>query len=178
MSSRPARSPAPAGPPGFRRAVRLGWLEAIGVPVLALLPALALFDQLGPSTASATVTAEAGSRRVELSVEHPRVVRHRGQTTLVVGVGNAGLQALEGLRIGIDDTYLGRFSKVEMLQAAHSDATGLVEVEVPPLGAGERTTVRVRLEAGDWGRFGGSVRVADAEGVALVGLSMSTRVLP
>ncbi|MDR7152244.1 hypothetical protein J2W49_004220 [Hydrogenophaga palleronii] len=178
MSSRPSRSPEPDGPPVFRRAVRVGWLEAIGVPVLALLPVLALFDQLGPSTARATATSETGPGRVELSVEHPRTVRHRGQTELVVGVHNAGTQVLEGLRIGIDETYLGRFARVDMLPSAQSDASGHVEVALPPLRAGERTTVRMRLEAGSWGGFGGTVQVADAERIVLVGLDISTWVLP
>lgn len=176
--TRPPRSPEPAGPPVFRRAVRLGRLEAIGIPVLALLPVLALFGQLGPSTALVTATSENGTSRVELSVEHPWVVRHRGQTELVVDVRNAGTQALEGLRIGIDEAYLGRFAQVEMLPPAQSDASGHVEVAMPPLSAGERATVRVQLEAGNWGEFGGSVRVADAERIALVSLDMSTRVLP
>jgi hypothetical protein len=158
--------------------VRLGWLEAIGIPALALLPVLALFGQLGPSTALATATSETGASRVELSVEHPRVVRHRGQTELVVDVRNAGTQALEGLSIGIDEAYLGRFAQVEMLPSAQSDASGDVEVALPLLRAGERTTVRVRLEAGNWGGFDGTVQVADAGRIALVSLDMSTWVLP
>ncbi|HEX5736877.1 MAG TPA: hypothetical protein VFY22_00075, partial [Hydrogenophaga sp.] len=74
----------PDAPPAFRRALRLGWLEGIGVPALALLPALAIFGQLGPSTARTTASTLVGPDRVELSVVHPSVVRHRGLAELVV----------------------------------------------------------------------------------------------
>ncbi|HEX5738412.1 MAG TPA: hypothetical protein VFY22_07880, partial [Hydrogenophaga sp.] len=82
------------------------------------------------------------------------------------------------LRVGIDESYLARFSQADMLPAPESVTSGHIEVAIPPLRAGEQAHVRVRLEAGDGGNVDGAVRVNNGEHAPLASLKVSTWVLP
>jgi len=162
----------------YRRMVRLGRLEWIGVPLLALLPLLSLGGWLGPATErlSATVPNGAGSLTVEIA--YPSRTRHRAGSELAIQVTNAGPGEARDLAIGIEEAYLARFSRADAQPAPDAVAAGRVRMPLPALRAGERASVRVRLEADDWGRLPGWIEVGPRERPALTRQHFSTLVLP
>jgi len=162
----------------FDRALRIGPLEGIGIPLLALLPLLALTGRLGPSNALATGQADIGSGRVELAVEHPDTLRHRAAGQLRVVVTNRSAQDLRDLVLLIDDHYLGRFATAEVGAMVRPLPGGQLGIPLPDLRAGEHAGVRVALTAGDWGRWQGWVGISRAGAASTERLRFSTVVLP
>ncbi|MBL0944055.1 MAG: hypothetical protein IBJ04_07000 [Hydrogenophaga sp.] len=173
----------PAPPPGFVRRVRLGRLEAIGLPVLALLPCLALSGLLGPTDISRSAQLALIPGTVALRVQHPSRLRHRGSGSLLIEVVNTGDQPLPALSLGISEGYLDRFSRADLLPATAADSrSGRLAVGLPALRAGERTRLHIRLEADGWGRHRGWVDLTSdgrpGGGPGLVRLDFDTVVLP
>lgn len=167
--------PLPPHPPRYRREVRLGALEWIGIPALALLPVLALSGALGPSSARMVVQAPDA---LWMDVSHPSRLRHLGTGELVVSVTNTGAKGTQALAIGFDEDYLAHFSSIEALPAPEAFRSGRAWVSLPTLAPGERTSVRVRLEPNDWGQLPGWVELGRPGQRALARLDFSTLVLP
>ena len=76
------RTPAANQPPhhrarAYQRVVRLGWLEWIGIPALALLPLLALAGWLGPASQRLEATVPHGAGALKLEVSYPSRTRHK-----------------------------------------------------------------------------------------------------
>lgn len=171
-------TPPPALPrpsPAYRRVVRLGPLEGIGVAALALLPLLSMLSALGPAHARLATEAP-GALTVDLT--HPSRLRHQGTGELVIAVTNGGTQAARDLVVALDESYLARFARSDATPAPAAIASGRVRVPLPPLAPGERASVRVRLEAKDWGRLAGWIELTASDRPALARLAFSTLVLP
>jgi hypothetical protein len=160
----------------YPRVVRLGPLEWIGVPLLALLPVLALLGVLGPSNAEQAVAVPASDLLVELS--YPSRLRHKGDGEMRVLVHNTGSAPRRGLLLGLDQNYLERFGRVQSLPPSQSMVSGALRIALPPLAGGESASVRLMLEAGDWGRLPGWIELGDERGTALTRMEFRTLVLP
>ena len=167
--------PLPRPPPSYARVVRLGALEWVGIPLLALLPLLSLANLLGPSEDHLAAETP-GALAVNLT--HPSRLRHQGTGELVVAVTNTGTQAAQDLVVSLDEAYLSRFLGAETTPAPSAIVAGRVRVPLPPLAPGERASVRVRLEADDWGRLPGWVELGGAGQAAPTRLAFTTLVLP
>lgn len=166
--------PQPGRP--YPRVVRLGALEWIGIPLLALLPALALLGALGPAHTEVEETVPAANLRLEL--RHPARLRHKSDGALRVRVHNSGPTERRGLTIGLDQHYLDHFGRVLALPPPQSLSGEALRIPLPPLAAGESASVRLVLEANDWGRRTGWIELGDERGQALARLEFQTLVLP
>jgi hypothetical protein len=160
----------------YPRQVRLGAIEWIGIPLLALLPVLGLVGALGPSNASLAVSVPTAQLRIELS--HPARLRHKGDGEMRVLVRNTGSSEQRGLSIGLDQHYLEGFGRVQALPPLQSLGGEALRIELPGLPAGESASVRLMLEAGDWGRHPGWIELANERGTTLARLDFQTLVLP
>jgi hypothetical protein len=167
--------PLPRPPSSYARVVRLGALEWVGIPLLALLPVLSLASLLGPSEGHLDGEAP-GALAVNLT--HPSRLRHQGTGELVVAVTNTGNQPTQDLVVALDEAYLSRFQRAEATPAPSAIVDGRVRVSLPPLAPGERASVRVHLEADDWGLLPGWVELGGAGQAAPTRLAFSTLVLP
>src|SRR5690606_27563148 len=88
----------------YPRVLRLGALEWIGIPLLGLLPLLALFGALGPTNARlAMPVAEAGLR---VDISYPQRLRHKADGEIRVAVHNTGSAERRGLTLSLDQHYL------------------------------------------------------------------------
>lgn len=162
----------------YRRVVRLGGLEWIGVSALAVLPLLALGGWLGPAGARLEASVPNGAGALAVEVLYPSLTRHKAGSELAIQVTNAGPGDARELAIGIEEAYLARFSRADSQPAPDAVAAGRVRVPLPPLRAGESASVRIRLEADDWGRLPGWIELGPRERPALTRQHFSTLVLP
>lgn len=166
--------PRPKEP--YPRVVRLGPLEWIGIPLLALLPVLALLGVLGPSTAQLSAAVPEANLQVELS--YPSRLRHKADGEMWVLVRNTGGSDQRGLTLGLDQTYLERFGRVQALPAAQSLSDSALRIALPALAAGQSARVRLMLEGDDRGRLPGWIELGNEGGTALARLDFHTLVLP
>lgn len=173
-----ADEPPLHGVRAYRRVVRLGRLEWIGVTALAVLPLLALGGWLGPARARLEASVPNGAGALAVEVSYPSLTRHKAESELAIRVTNTGPDEARDLAVGIEEAYLVHFSRSDALPAPDAVAAGRVRVPLPPLRAGDSASVRVRLEARDWGRLPGWIELGPREQPALTRQHFSTLVLP
>jgi hypothetical protein len=103
---------APRAPPGAPRFVltRKQW---VGLPVLALIPALALAGVFGERTASVSAT----TRSLGVTVTYPARLRYRQTAHLEIAVTNRAARALDSVHVSLDTAYLAAFVGVHVQPA-------------------------------------------------------------
>lgn len=142
---------APRAPLGAPRWVltRKQW---VGLPVLALIPVLALFGVFGERTATiTTATPSLGVR-----VAYPERFRYRQSERLEVAVTNRSARALDSIRVSLDTAYLARFGDVRVEPAPLIP----YDVWLARVAPGETRLVVVELMGKQYWRHSASLGVA------------------
>lgn len=142
-------TPHPPGPPRLSRAFRLYPWQWIGIPVLMLLPATAVFGLLGETFR--TVVAEAPG--LAAALEYPSRHRYRVVQSLDLEVRNTSLTPIDTLTISLDPGYASRFL-VSMAFPAFDEAYTIRLHGVPP---GATRHVRIDLEGRSYGQHLGDL---------------------
>jgi hypothetical protein len=164
--------PGPAAPPpapDLPRRVRVNPSQWVGLPLLLLVPVLALGGVLGERRQLRTMHDD----HTRIEVEYPTRLRARQHSTVVVRIVKLNGTSADSVRVMFDESWLGRFDDVDLTpDPQHGWTVLLADFEV-----GEQVEVRLGLEAGRPGRSRGQVRV---EGGARAGheIVLSTFVLP
>lgn len=143
----------PPQPPRMARRFAVYRHQLIGIPLLLLLPVLAVSGVFGVSSESRSVRGDA----VSVVVEHPSRLRYKMFDTLRIEVRNTSGRA-RTVTVAVDRSYLDRFSGVTFVPAveAITDAAYVLRLEIP---ADEVRVATATLRAEDFGRPSGAVRV-------------------
>jgi hypothetical protein len=177
MTKAPARKPPaaePPEPPQVPTRVRIGIVQAVGVPLLALLPAVALTGLLGEREDHVRGRSNGG---VSLQVDYPAVQRFRTLRELSITVRNEGETTLPMTTLQIDQSYLGAFTRVQTTPATEEVTPEHHEVPLGALPPGEARRVVATLEGDKYGRHAGRVRLTAQPG-SDVAVDGATVVLP
>jgi hypothetical protein len=178
MTNKPARKPAaaaePPEPPQVPTQIRIGVVQAVGVPLLALLPAVALTGLLGEREDHVRSLSTGG---ISLQVDYPAVLRFRTMRELGITVRNEGETTVPMATLQIDQSYLGAFTRVQTTPAVEGVTPDHHEVPLGPLPPGEARRVVATLEGDKYGRHAGRVRLAAQPG-SDVAVDIATVVLP
>jgi hypothetical protein len=148
----------PPQPPEIDRRLRFQRVQAIGVPILLLLPTLAL---LGVFDGTGTKSAEGSGLRV--TVEYPARVRYRSREPLTVSVENTGGRALAEATVRFDRDFLRAFSGVSLMPEPEAVTREHFVVTLRDIRPGEARRVSGELEAEAYGRHRGAVEVVPGE---------------
>ena len=160
--------PDPPAAPDTRRAVALYTFQWITIPLLAVLPLLALSGVFGERWR--TERAAVGS--IEVTVHYPTAFRYKMINTLTATLTNRSGSVLDTVTVSLDSAYANRFSTVTAIPpftAAH-------EVDVVAMAPGESRLVRIEMQAEQYWRHEGSVRVISGSDTARI--AVSTLVFP
>lgn len=163
----------PPAPPDFRRRLRFGWTQIVGVGLLSLLPVVALTGAL--DTTERTAEAHAGT--LALVARYPASMHHGSNATLELSVRNDGSQPLRDVRLRFDDRYLSRFADLRFTPPPWRLDDTHAEVLLGEIAGGETRRVVLHLQADHYGRPQGSI-VAQAEPSDEARVDVSTLVLP
>jgi hypothetical protein len=151
MSDQQIDEPRPPDPPEVEARLRLSKPQLIGLPIMALLPILALAGVFGERWK----TGEAASERLRVRVEYPTRFRARISKPLTVSVENTSSETLESVEVEFDHSYLGNFSSVSF----KPDGRDAYTVSLDGLRPHEPRHIHVELEAENFGRHKGSIIV-------------------
>lgn len=166
LIQRAAGAPEPPTPPEVPRRLRFHRLQLIGVPLLAVLPVLALVGVFSPRT------LEAGgvSGSVGLTVRYPATLRYQMQGRLEIRARNLGDTPAQ-LAVEVERQYADRFEGLAFTPAVTEATTGSYRVELGTVPAGASRSVSVEIRADDYWRSSGTVtlRSQDAAAKVLVG---------
>lgn len=163
----------PERAPDIERRVAFRPTQAIGLPLILILPVLALFKVF--DTTPARIVGEADGLRLEL--KYLERLRYRSFDPMEVTLVNETGGTLAKVKVTVDRNYVDRFFQPQFLpDVAEQDENGYV-VEIDDFKSGDRRTVSLYLEADEVGRKDGRV-IAEAEEGPRVEASFSTFVFP
>ncbi len=101
----------PPQPPDFKRKIDFYPFQLIGIPLLFLLPILALFGYLSETT---TVVRESG-KGMEIVVNYPGRINYQSLDRTEITVTNTTGGAIPDMAVMIDKTYLESFAEISFM---------------------------------------------------------------
>lgn len=173
---KPGNDPPPSQPPEpppFERRVRIGRLQWIGVPLLALIPLAALFGAFGQRSGSARAAGDG----VTLELRYPSLLRYKTALPFELTVHNSGAQPLSQVAVRIDHAWLSCFTRIDLMPQPQRLTERHAEIVIDELPAGAQRKVVGVFEARDRGRHSGQASVAIG-GRVVATAELSTVVLP
>jgi hypothetical protein len=161
--------PKPPQPPEVGRSLKFHWYQWVGIPLIFLVVALALFGVFGESFDEAA----AGGEVLSMRVEYPSRFRYKQINPIRVWVTNRTTQPIDTATVSFDEGYILEFSNVSFIPSAKRP----FQVEVTDLKPGETRLVLAGLQAEQYGRHAGEI-AATAGGPDTVRARVSTLVYP
>lgn len=154
-------TPQPPQPPEIRRRLAFHRTQLIGVPLLAIIPILALFGVFGTTTGEMSTE----SAELQLHISYPTRFRYKTINSLTVEVRNRSGQALPAVTVNFDKSYLSRFSGVTFTPSVKTVTGEVYTLELTDVQPGETRTVDVEIQAEEYGGHSGfiSATAGDAE---------------
>jgi len=165
-----AEHPAPPKPPRIKRRVVLTQLQRWGLPLIFLVPVLAVLGPLGPAHSEVTV----GGAQLRLQVAYPSRTRNGVTTTLTATVWNDGATELSGVYVTLPRSYLESYEAFELRPAATTVSAETYRVFVGNVPTGASRVVTALVTPGRYWRRPGSVSAASAAAPQPVTAEFST----
>lgn len=141
----------PPRPPDQDRRLKLGRLQLIGIPLLALIPVLAMAGVFGESWTSTSARSVA----LGVLVEYPSRFRARLSKPISVVVENRSAAVLDTVEVSFDSTFVNRFPAIVFVP----EPLDAYVVSLTNLKPGEQRRVRVEIDGDRAGRHRGRVVV-------------------
>ena len=156
--------------PDLPRRVRFHRYQWIGIPLMFLIPVLALFGVFGESQGQ--TIASGGT--LKMRVEYPTRNKYRHITSIEVVVENISSQTLDTLIVEFDESYISRFSSVNFIPTPEK----LFISEFPDVLPGESRLVWVELKGEKYGLHEGNIRAYAVGSRDTVEVVVRTRIYP
>ncbi len=159
--------PEPPSLPDPPRHVRLYRHQWIGLPLLALIPVLALAGVFGETSAH----VQRRSDSLDVAVQYTDRYRYRQSNSLRIEVHNTGPATLDTITLTLDTTFANRFSSVSGIP----EFRRAYEVELTDVRPGERALAVIELKGDRFGRHEGMLHVRARESIDI---PLSILILP
>ncbi len=159
----------PPEAPEIERRFKLHRAQLIGVPILLLLPVLALVGVFG----EARQTLSTGTSEISATVEYTTRHRHSMLNRLLLDVSNTTAATLDTVTVEIDTTYVSRSSDVTAIPSFEYPYT----IQLTDLHPGETRKVHVEYHSHRYGPLSGELRVSSG-GADTARLALSTFIFP
>lgn len=156
--------------PDAPRRFRLHGYQWVGLPLLFLVPVLALLGVFGETKGR----AEAVGADLAMEVRYADRLRHKQLNAIEVRVENGSGVRLDTVTLAFDESYVQPFS----VRAFVPSATRPFEVELYDLASGEVRLVWAELQAERYGRHRGALRAYATGRVDTTSITLSTFVFP
>lgn len=133
----------PPEPPDIERRLSFHPLQLFGVPLLMLIPILALLGVFGDGHSEAQIAGQ----RVELRVVYPERMRYKAVRIIGVSVRNTSAEPISGARLVLNREYFSHFTRVAFTPAQDAVDAGAFYFDLPDLLPGDAALVEVEIEA-------------------------------
>lgn len=149
----------PPQPPDFKRKFRLYSYQWIGLPLLFLLPVLAVLGVFGGVTE--TLTDEGSG--ITIDVEYPPRTRYEVLSKLDVTVTNTSTSPMSTLTVGFERHYIDAFSDTVFLPTVDRLTDTAFEIDLHDVQPGEARRIDVEMKGALVGRFTGSIHASSGD---------------
>lgn len=161
----PEEATQPPQPPSVKKRFQFTKAQWIGMPVILLIPVLALIGLF--DTHSTRVTATVGD--LQITVEHPTSVRYKRNEPISIVVQNLSASTFPTVTVAIDNAYINGFSTVTFtpdVDEVTADAFILHLEDVQP---NESRRIAIEIQGEHyWGHTGTVTAKATAKATAEV----------
>lgn len=141
----------------------------IGIPIIILIPVMALLGVFGEQTTKVQLSGEG----LEASLEYPQKLRFGQDEFIRLEVSNTTSRALTNVTISFDKSYIEKFAEKSFTPEVQANYE-MKNVEIP---ANETKTFEVRVKAGDSGSHSGEIKIRK-EDEDILSHEISTFVFP
>ena len=166
----PTELPPDLQPPSKPRHLTFHRFQWIALPLMLLIPVLALLGVFGES--SDQVRDETGE--LSLYVDYPTRYRYKQINTVEVFVRNRTPETIDTVLVALDASYAERFSTLMFIPAA----TEPFEVELLDVAPQETRRVWVEIQGEHYGRHRGDLKAYRPGAVDTARVSLSTFIFP
>ena len=163
----------PPGPLTTARKIRLHPFQIVGIPLLVLVPILALFGVFGETVDAVS----ASNQQLEMHVKYPTRFRYKMIDTITVSLFNASSQSIHSVQVGFDQAYLDKFSTVVLTPSVKHVTDAVYLVEVNDLQPAETRVISVTIQAEIYGKHEGTI-AAIPDGGEKLQVSIDTFTFP
>lgn len=167
------QKPEPPQPPPFQRKLQIAPLQMVVIPLLLLIPLLALFGLFGENHAS----AQGNNQELNVRVDYVSRYRYKMINTMMVEVTNQSGQSPITITVAFDRSYIDGFSEVTFTPSTETITAEAYEVELTEVAAGETRVVEVEMRGEHYWTHKGLVSASGADGEP-VEIAVRTTVLP
>lgn len=149
----------PPQPPEVDKKFQVHTYQWIGIPLMLLIPILALVGLFGESVDSVRTS----SQQLEMSVEYPTRFRFKMIDEVTVTLSNVSGQTLPSVLVNFDREYIDAFSTVTFTPAVKSITGSNYIVEVSDLQPGETRVISATVQAENYGMHRGTIGLGPEE---------------
>lgn len=153
-------APRPPQAPDMPRSFRMSRAQWFMIPILLLIPLLALAGVFGEGWQTATDTDNA----LALRVEFPERYSYKMVNTIRVEVTNQSEQMIDTVSVAFDPTYIARYSGVVFTPSVDR----AYQITLTDVGPRDTRLVTTELQAEQYGRHGGWIRATAGADTARV----------
>jgi hypothetical protein len=162
----------PPEPEDFKRKIEFYPFQWVGIPLLFLIPILALFGVLGETE----TTAHATGTSLDVAITYSNHVNFQSTEISEISVTNTGDVAIPILTVAIEKAYLDNFSDKSFTPPIREITEGAYVIELADLQAGETRYITYDSRGATIGSHRGMVRFSSGEDE--VSLTIETLIFP
>lgn len=174
--NRPPDKPGAYGvpqPPPVEKRWAFTRAQKIGVPLIMLLPLLALLGVFGESFETVSDRGET----LALEVNYPTRYRYKMLNSLVVTVENIAPQTVPTVTVAFDEAYISQFSTVTFTPSIAEIAGDAYYVQLKEVKAGEVRRIVVELQGEKYWWHEGTIAVMPGGTDAATDVAVEVRTL-
>jgi hypothetical protein len=165
--------PEPPQAPTFKRKLRFYFYQYLGLPLLLLIPVLAIFGVFDQALTRQEQTGD----EVSISIDYPSHYRYERAGTIRIHVQNNREESIPLLSIEISKVYLEHFRELHFVpDVSHMNLESYI-IELTEILPGTSQGIRIDLQANDYGVHTGFI-LATVEGIELLRFSMNSFTFP
>jgi hypothetical protein len=167
------RAPEPPKPPEMKAEFKLYPYQMIGLPLLFLIPILALLGVFESSSGHVIGTGDG----LQLSVEYMTRTMYHKNEEIHIEVANMSDAPLAQLSVRIDKSYLDGFGPSSFSPPVSRVTGEAYEIDMADVGPGESRAVVIQVQGDQYGSNRGAVSALAADG-RQVSIQLETYVFP
>lgn len=153
MAKKKAESSQPPQPPQVARKLQFHILQLVGVPLMMLIPVLAIFGAFGETVHEVTES----SQNLEMHVTFPTRFRYKMIDSVTVSIRNTSDQPITSVHITFDRAYIESFSTVTFTPSVKHVTEEVYVVELTDLQPGQVQIVSLSIQAEKYGNHQGVI---------------------
>ena len=153
MPKKKAEVSQPPQPPQVARKLRFHVLQLVGMPLMMLIPVLALFGVFGETVHEVTES----SQELEMHVRFPARFRYKMIDSVTVSLRNTSDQPIKTVHIAFDRAYVESFSTVTFTPSVEQITETVYIVELTDLQPGQVQIASLSIQAEKYGNHQGAI---------------------